>query len=208
MRAGMDVARSISRMGLMPSTRDDQAVTRGFRAASEAIGIRRICKGRKFRTGTRGRHSRQLRTDNVSRSRRATSPNQRRREHDLQTSGRGRLRGDRILLATALSSFACSRRRRIGALQCRHAENWANIRVSNLPALKLRIPAVTARDHDDLRFALRHGANFVAVSFVRSAADGASSSQRSRCAENVPASPAEKPEAIENLDEISRGRMA
>src|SRR5208337_3551071 len=41
----------------------------------------------------------------------------------------------------------------------------------NLPGVKLRIPAVTAKDHADLIFALEAGANFIAVSFVRSAQD-------------------------------------
>ena len=36
----------------------------------------------------------------------------------------------------------------------------------NLPGVKLRIPAVTPKDHEDLVFALEQGANFVAVSFV------------------------------------------
>ena len=39
----------------------------------------------------------------------------------------------------------------------------------NLPGVKLGIPAVTTKDYDDLVFALQHGANFVAVSFVRRA---------------------------------------
>ena len=37
----------------------------------------------------------------------------------------------------------------------------------NLPGLQLRVPALTPKDREDLRFALNHGANYIAVSFVR-----------------------------------------
>jgi pyruvate kinase len=74
----------------------------------------------------------------------------------------------------------------------------------NLPGVKLRIPAVTARDRADLAFALRHGANYVAVSFVRRPADvllAKAAIARSR--RRIPViAKLEKPEAIENLDSI------
>ncbi|MDE2293297.1 MAG: pyruvate kinase, partial [Elusimicrobia bacterium] len=41
----------------------------------------------------------------------------------------------------------------------------------NLPGVKMRIPALTEKDKADLRFALEQGANYIAVSFVRSADD-------------------------------------
>ncbi len=41
----------------------------------------------------------------------------------------------------------------------------------NLPDTTLPIPCLTAKDLDDLAFAAAHGADFVALSFVRSAAD-------------------------------------
>src|SRR3954469_6838829 len=41
----------------------------------------------------------------------------------------------------------------------------------NLPGVPLPIPALTRKDVDDLHFALELGADFVALSFVRSAAD-------------------------------------
>src|SRR6266849_1486655 len=37
----------------------------------------------------------------------------------------------------------------------------------NLPGVKLRVPALTPKDRADLIFALKHGANYIAVSFVR-----------------------------------------
>ena len=41
----------------------------------------------------------------------------------------------------------------------------------NLPGVPLPIPSLTRKDLDDLDFALELGVDFVALSFVRSAAD-------------------------------------
>ena len=41
----------------------------------------------------------------------------------------------------------------------------------NLPGVPLPIPSLTPKDLDDLDFALELGVDFVALSFVRSAAD-------------------------------------
>jgi len=74
----------------------------------------------------------------------------------------------------------------------------------NLPGVKLKIPAVTSKDHADLVFALQQGANFVAVSFVRSAKDVLQAKKAiSREKQDVPViAKLEKPEAIDKLDEI------
>ena len=76
----------------------------------------------------------------------------------------------------------------------------------NLPGVKLKIPAVTPKDHADLVFALEQGANFVAVSFVRSAKDVLQGKKAiARQKQDVPViAKLEKPEAIDNLDEILR----
>jgi pyruvate kinase len=41
----------------------------------------------------------------------------------------------------------------------------------NLPRTAVRLPILTDKDREDLRFGLRHGVDYVGVSFVRSAAD-------------------------------------
>ena len=41
----------------------------------------------------------------------------------------------------------------------------------NLPGVELKVPSLTAKDYADLAFALDHDANYIAVSFVRRAAD-------------------------------------
>ena len=74
----------------------------------------------------------------------------------------------------------------------------------NLPGVKLKIPAVTEKDHEDLVFALEQGANFVAVSFVRTAADVLQAKKAiARAKYDVPViAKLEKPEAIDHLEEI------
>ncbi|TPW20721.1 MAG: pyruvate kinase [Elusimicrobia bacterium] len=74
----------------------------------------------------------------------------------------------------------------------------------NLPGVKLRIPALTEKDKSDLRFALEQGANYIAVSFVRSAEDVLEARQEALRYGKEPLLIAklEKSEAIENLEEI------
>src|SRR5579863_6276757 len=74
----------------------------------------------------------------------------------------------------------------------------------NLPGIKLTIPALTQKDRKDLLFALDAGANYIALSFVRTASDvRAAKAIIKRAGKEIPViAKLEKPEAIENLDEI------
>jgi pyruvate kinase len=74
----------------------------------------------------------------------------------------------------------------------------------NLPGVKLKIPALTRKDSEDLAFAVKAGADYIALSFVRTAADvRTAKSSIQRLEGNIPLiAKLEKPEAIENLDEI------
>src|SRR5712692_441498 len=76
----------------------------------------------------------------------------------------------------------------------------------NLPGVRLRAAALTPKDRKDLGFALRQGVNYVAVSFVRRATDVLAAKAATRAAgRKTPViAKLEKPEAIENLDEILR----
>jgi pyruvate kinase len=71
----------------------------------------------------------------------------------------------------------------------------------NVPDIVLPIPALTAKDRDDLAFALEHGANFIGLSFVQRPEDVAE-------AKALVAGKAwvmvklEKPQALDNLDAI------
>lgn len=74
----------------------------------------------------------------------------------------------------------------------------------NLPNTKVSIPSLTEEDLDNLNFALDNGADWIAMSFVRSAEDIV------QCKEIIDAKGShakviakiEKPEAIENIDAI------
>ena len=76
----------------------------------------------------------------------------------------------------------------------------------NLPGVKLHVPALTDKDRADLRFALARGADYIAVSFVRRPEDVVlAKALVKRAAKNTPViAKLEKPEAIENLEEILR----
>lgn len=74
----------------------------------------------------------------------------------------------------------------------------------NLPGTRMGVPALSAKDVDDLRFALRLGVDMVALSFVREAADAAAV-RHVMAAEGrtVPViGKIEKPEAVDDLDAI------
>ncbi|MEQ9309931.1 MAG: pyruvate kinase [Balneolaceae bacterium] len=74
----------------------------------------------------------------------------------------------------------------------------------NLPNVKISIPALTEKDIKDLEFGLSQNVDFVALSFVRSAKEVLDLKQRiakSKCEAGVIAK-IEKPEALDNIDEI------
>ena len=71
----------------------------------------------------------------------------------------------------------------------------------NLPGVEVSAPTVTARDRDNLEVALEHGADFIAVSFVRRAADVAE--VRALVPSDVSiVAKIEKAEAIDDLNRI------
>jgi pyruvate kinase len=74
----------------------------------------------------------------------------------------------------------------------------------NLPGVALSIPALTAKDRDDLMFGLKRGVDAVALSFVRSAEDVLSAKRIIRAQRrDVPViAKLEKPQAIDHLEEI------
>jgi pyruvate kinase len=116
-------------------------------------------------------------------------------------------RGDRILLSDGLIELR--------VVQVRGPEVICDVvnggalgehKGINLPGIKLRVPALTPKDREDLAFALKHGANYIAVSFVRRPEDVLlAKSLIRRAGKNTPViAKLEKPEAIENLDAILR----
>ncbi len=116
-------------------------------------------------------------------------------------------RGDRILLSDGLIEL------RVENVSGRnvncHVVNGGALgehKGINLPGVNLRVPALTPKDKADLKFALAHGADYIAVSFVRRPEDVllAKSLIRRAKKETPVIAKLEKPEAIENLEGILR----
>jgi pyruvate kinase len=208
MRAGMDVAR----LNFSHGTHEEHARTiKRLREASarlsKPIGILADLQGPKIRTGALvdGRpiqlHAGQLFTISARDfpgTSAGVSTTYKRLPRDVSP-------GDRILLGDGLIELrVLSTTSNSVVCKVINGGELGEHKGINLPGVKLRIPAVTARDRADLAFALRHGANFIAVSFVRRAKDVLlAKSMIARARKNVPIiAKLEKPEAIENLDSI------
>jgi pyruvate kinase len=116
-------------------------------------------------------------------------------------------RGDRILLSDGLIELRVEQvREREVICQVVNGGALGEHKGINLPGVKLRVPALTPKDRADLAFALKHGADYIAVSFVRRPEDVLLAKRLIRRAgKDVPViAKLEKPEAIENLDAILR----
>ena len=115
--------------------------------------------------------------------------------------------GDRILLSDGLIELRVERvRGREVHCQVVNGGILGEHKGINLPGVKLHVPALTEKDRVDLRFALKHAVDYIAVSFVRRAEDVVlAKSLIRRAKRDTPViAKLEKPEAIENLEEILR----
>ncbi len=116
-------------------------------------------------------------------------------------------RGDRILLSDGLIELRVEKvSGREVICQVVNGGALGEHKGINLPGINLRVPALTTKDRADLKFALKHGADYIAVSFVRRPEDVLLAKQLIRRAgKDTPViAKLEKPEAIENLDAILR----
>lgn len=114
-------------------------------------------------------------------------------------------RGDRILLSDGLIELRVQQIKSSEVLcEVLNGGTLGEHKGINLPGVKVRVPALTSKDRADLHFALKHGANYIAVSFIRRAEDVLlAKSLIRRAGKSVPViAKLEKPEAIENLDAI------
>ena len=115
--------------------------------------------------------------------------------------------GDRILLADGLIELqVTSVRGQDVVTRVINGGSMGEHKGINLPGVKLKVASITPKDREDLKFALEAGANYVAVSFVRTAQDVLSAKELiKRAGKNTPViAKLEKPEAMENLEEILR----
>jgi pyruvate kinase len=113
--------------------------------------------------------------------------------------------GDRILLADGLIELRVEKVKAQDVIcQVANGGLLGEHKGINLPGVKLHVPALTEKDRSDLRFALKHGADYIAVSFIRHPEDVLlAKSLIKRAGRDTPViAKLEKPEAIENLEAI------
>jgi pyruvate kinase len=114
-------------------------------------------------------------------------------------------RGSRILLADGLMEL-CVERVSGQEISCRVINGGllAEHQGINLPGIPLGISALTAKDRADLEFGIRHGVDYIALSFVRRAREVLELKRLlARDGKRTPVvAKLEKPQAIDHLDEI------
>ena len=210
MKAGMDVAR----LNFSHGTYEEHAANIAtLRAASlkhrKPISILADLQGPKIRTGTlAGGKPVQLRTGQrfVITTARILGDSTRVNTTFTQLPREVR-RGNRILLSDGLIELRVEEIRGAEVI-CTVINGGAlgENKGINLPGVKLRVPALTRKDKQDLVFALKHDADYIAVSFVRRAEDVTQAKALIRKAgKDTPViAKLEKPEAIESLDAILR----
>ena len=88
--------------------------------------------------------------------------------------------------------------------KCVEAGPISNNKGLNLPGVAVSVPALSEKDIDDLRWGLKAGADFIALSFVRSAKDieGVHAVMKELGIFRPVIAKIEKPQAVENLEEI------
>ena len=113
--------------------------------------------------------------------------------------------GERILLDDGNLELRITRKIRnsLEALVI-HGGLLKNRKGMNLPDSKLKIQALTAKDRKDAAYCIRGNADFIALSFVRSAKDITDLKKHlKRMNSQIPViAKIEKPEALDNIDEI------
>jgi pyruvate kinase len=207
-RAGMDVARLNFSHGTPPEhAQRVAAVRRASGRHQKPLAILADLQGPKIRTGPlqQGRPVRlrtgkrlTITTKNVVGTSEVVSTTFRALPKSVH-------KGDRILLSDgAIELRVLSTRRHEVICRIVNGGELGEHQGINLPGIRLRIPSLTAKDRKDLAFALRLGVDYVALSFVRTAADvRAAKAAIARLGRRTPViAKIEKPEAIENLDEI------
>lgn len=113
--------------------------------------------------------------------------------------------GDRILINDGLIQLTIIEKQGDGVL-CRIDAGGllTSKKGMNLPGMNLSTPSLTAKDFRDLEFALQHRVDYIALSFVRSAAEVTRLKDwLGDRGKDIPViAKIEKPEAIDNLDAI------
>jgi pyruvate kinase len=208
MRSGMDVAR----MNFSHGTPEEHAarfsaVRRASKHHQKPVAILADLQGPKIRTGTleNGRPVRLRFGQRFTISTRNIAGNESGVSTTFHALPRSVHRGDRILMSDGeISLRVLSSHGSEIICQVENGGELAEHQGINLPGVKLAIPSVTPKDRKDLAFALAQGADYIGLSFVRTAADVRHAKALiARFGKNTPViAKLEKPEAIVNLEEI------
>jgi pyruvate kinase len=206
--AGMDVARlNFSHGTHAEHARRVEWVRRASGKYEKSIAVLADLQGPKIRTGKltggkpvelRAGQKFTIATDGRPGDARGVSTTYRRLPHEVR-------KGDRILLADGLLELRVTAVRGQSVVtEIVHGGELGEHKGINLPGVKLKVSTLSAKDRQDLAFALAIGANYVALSFVRTAADvRAAQAAIQRAGKDTPViAKLEKPEAIDNLEEI------
>ncbi|GHD15519.1 pyruvate kinase [Nocardiopsis kunsanensis] len=205
--AGLDVAR----INLSHGTHDDHhaSITNLRQAAEEEqrpIGVLADLQGPKIRVGTFADGPIELDEDDEFTITTEDVPGDSNRVSTTYKGLPGDVRpGDRVLIDDGRVVLECTKttstevhtRVVVGGPVSNH-------KGLNLPGVAVSVPALTDKDEDDLRWALRQGVDIVALSFVRSPAD-AEECHRIMDDEGVTVpliAKIEKPQAVERLHDI------
>ncbi len=206
-RAGMDVARLNLSHGSYP---DHEKVYAAVRAASDDIGhsvaVLVDLQGPKIRLGTFASGPVALAPGDLFTITTETVPGDRHLVSTTYAGLPGDVRaGDRILIddgRVSLEVLSVDGPR--VSTRVLEGGTVSNNKGLNLPGVAVSVPALSEKDEADLRWALHLRADFIALSFVRSAADV--EDVRRIMAEEGEYLPViakiEKPQAVENLVEI------
>jgi pyruvate kinase len=205
--AGMNVAR----LNFSHGTREEHAarilrVREAARRAGRAVAILQDLTGPRIRIGdVEGGRVRLVAGATVRLTNRELLGTAERLPTSYRDLPRAARRGDAILLDDGLIGL------RVESVEgdevvCRIEQGGllGSHKGMNLPGVEMATPSLTAKDADDVRFGLTHGVDLIALSFVRRAGDV--EALRSLVAEAGASAPViaklEKPQALENLDEI------
>ena len=113
--------------------------------------------------------------------------------------------GDKILIDDGLIELrALSSNRDTVTCKIIHGGELKERKGINLPGVKVSVPSLTEKDRNDLEFGIEAGVDFFALSFVRRAGDIIHiKSIIKKHGSDIPVvAKIEKPEAVDNLDEI------
>jgi len=207
----IDAGMNVCRLNFSHGTHEDHrkvvaAVRRESKRAGATVSILQDLQGPRIRTGPMDAGEVELKdgaeltitTRKVPGSASCVSTTFRRLPSEVS-------KGDRILLADGLIELRVTRVRGTD-VECvvEHGGALGAHKGMNIPGHRLSISAMTPKDHDDLRFGVEIGVDWVALSFVRSGHDVRVLKQAlKKLGAEIPViAKLEKPQAIANLVEI------